>query len=193
MPLLRCARRSSSLKINNHFLLSPNGINWLHCEYSFWRARCNKAALWHSSSVANLVASGCRASLQLVDHPQSMQDQAYYLCRHIIFSCMMYNEISQYASSMSTDPSPSLTLYGTVPMNRSFPYSLHGESSQTTISMEQLSSEALLDRCREQCFNESSKALTLLSTNFDQTSAATRLLRSMVEQIQKGLRTKTVI
>ena len=99
----------------------------------------------------------------------------------------MYNEISQYASSMSNDPSSSLTLYGTVPLNRSFPYSLQGGSDSTAIS------EALLDRCREQCFNESSKALTLLSKDFDQTSAATRLLRSMVEQIQKGLQTKTVI
>ena len=125
-------------------------------------------------SVANLVASGCRASLQLVDHSRSLQDHAYYLCRHIIFSTMMYNDISQYSSS-------------TVSMDRSFPASMLTQSSRSVVSME------ILDQCREQCSRESDKALELLSNHFDQTSSATQLLRSIVHQIQKGLQTKTVI
>ncbi len=144
------------------------------------------------SSVANLVASGCRAALQLVDHSPSFQDQAYYLCRHIIFSCLMYNEICQYSSSIPSDSS-SLSLYGTVPINRSFPYSLTTRSSNELVTFEQLNNETLLDQCREQCFKESNKALELLQTNFDQKSSATILLRSILRQIQDGLSTKTVI
>jgi hypothetical protein len=145
------------------------------------------------SSVANLVASGCRASLQLVDHSPTFQDQAYYLCRHIIFSCMMYNEICQYSTSISTDSPSSLTLYGTVPMNRSFPYSIMNQSNNQMITFEQLNNKDLLDKCREQCLRESNKALELLETNFDQKSSATILLRSIIRQIQDGLSSKTVI
>lgn len=144
------------------------------------------------SSVANLVASGCRASLQLVDHSSSLQGQAYYLCRHIIFSCMMYNEICQYSSSLPTDSS-ALTLYGTVPINRSFLYSVMNRSSAELVTFEQLKNDHLLDQCREQCFRESNKALELLKINFDQKSSATALLRSIIQQIQDGLSTKTVI
>ncbi|CAF1038733.1 unnamed protein product [Rotaria sordida] len=143
-------------------------------------------------SVANLVASGCRASLQLVDHSPSFQDQAFYLCRHIIFSCLMYNEISQYSSSFSNDSS-SLTLYGTVPMNRSFPYSVMNKSNHENVTFEQLNNEELLNQCREQCLKESNKALKLLQTNFDQKSSATTLLRSIIQQIQDGLFSKKVI
>jgi hypothetical protein len=144
------------------------------------------------SSVANLVASGCRASLQLVDHSSSLQDQAYHLCRHIVFSCMMYNDISHYSSSIIHDP-PAMTVYGTVSMNRSFPYSIVDRSKNGTTTMEQLNDDQLLDQCRSQCLRESNKALDLLSTQFDPTSPATRLLRSMIQQIQEGLRSKTVI
>ncbi|CAF4751556.1 unnamed protein product, partial [Rotaria sp. Silwood1] len=143
-------------------------------------------------SVANLVASGCRASLQLVDHLPSFQDQAYYLCRHIIFSCMMYNDISQYSSSFANDSS-SLTLYGTVPMNRSFPYSIMNKSNNENVTFEQLNNKELLDQCREQCLKESNKAIELLQTNFDQKSSATILLRSIIKQIQDGLFSKKVI
>ncbi|CAF2415176.1 unnamed protein product [Rotaria sp. Silwood2] len=143
-------------------------------------------------SVANLVASGCRASLQLVDHSSSFQDQAYYLCRHIIFSCMMYNDISQYSSSFSNDSS-SLTLYGTVPMNRSFPFSIMNKSNNENVTFEQLNNEQLLDQCRKQCLKESNRAIELLQTNFDQKSSATILLRSIIQQIQDGLLSKKVI
>jgi hypothetical protein len=141
------------------------------------------------SSVANLVASGCRASLQLVDHSISLQNQAYYLCRHLVFSCMMYNEICQYSSTDSS----SLTLYGTVPINRSFPYSIMNESTDKLITFDQLKNEKFLDQCREQCLNESNKALEILQTDFDQKSSATNLLRSIIKQIQDGLSTRTVI
>ncbi len=144
------------------------------------------------SSVANLVASGCRASLQLVDHSPSFQDQAYYLCRHIIFSCIMYNEISQYSSSISKDSS-SLSLYGIAPMHCSFPYSIMTRSENETVTFEDLNNKELLDKCREQCLKESNKALELLQTNFDQKSSATVLLRSVIQQIQDGLFSKTVI
>ncbi len=140
------------------------------------------------SSVANLVASGCRASLQLVDHSSSFQDQAYYLCRHIVFSCIMYNEISQYSSSISKDSS-SLSLYGIAPMNCSF----MTRSDNETVTFEDLNNKELLDKCREQCLKESNKALELLQTNFDQKSSATVLLRSVIQQIQDGLFSKTVI
>ena len=144
--------------------------------------------------MANLVASGCRASLQLVDHSLAMQNQAYYLCRHMIFSSMMYNEICQYSSSSSTDSSSKLTLYGTVPINRSFPYSIFNEKNRNELlTFEQLNNEQLLDQCREQCFRESQKALELLQSNFDAKSSATKLLRSIVQQIQDGLSSKTVI
>ncbi|CAF1005120.1 unnamed protein product [Adineta steineri] len=143
-------------------------------------------------SVANLVASGCRASLQLVDHPSSFQDQAYYLCRHIIFSCIMYNEISQYSSSISNDSS-TLALYGNVPIDRSFPYSISTRSTNDKVTVEELNDEKLLDKCREQCLRESNKALELLQTNFDQKSSATALLRSIIKYIQDGLSSKTVI
>ncbi|UJR23472.1 hypothetical protein I4U23_026472 [Adineta vaga] len=143
-------------------------------------------------SVANLVASGCRASLQLVDHSSSFQDQAYYLCRHMIFSCIMYNEISQYSSLLPKDSS-SLTLYGTVPINRSFPFSLMKKSSNESVASEELNDQQLLDQCREQCLKESNKALILLQTNFDQQSPATTLLRSIIQRIQDGLVSKTVI
>ena len=144
--------------------------------------------------MANLVASGCRASLQLVDHSLAMQNQAYYLCRHMIFSSMMYNEICQYSSSSSTDSSSKLTLYGTVPINRSFPYSIFNEKNRNELlTFEQLNNEQLLDQCREQCFRESQKALQLLQSNFDAKSSATKLLRSIVQQIQDGLSSKTVI
>lgn len=147
---------------------------------------------FYFSSVANLVASGCRASLQLVDHSPSMQKQAYYLCRHIIFSCMMYNEICQYSSS--NDPSSSLVLYGTVPINRSFPYSImNGNGGNELITFEQLKNDQLLDQCREQCFAESNKAMEILRTDFDPNSSATKLLRSIIQQIQDGLSSKTVI
>ncbi len=140
----------------------------------------------------NLVASGCRASLQLVDHSISFQNQAYYLCRHIVFSCMMYNEICQYSSSI-TNNSSSLTLYGTVPINRSFPYSIMNRLTNELVSLEELNNEKLLDQCREQCIKESNKALELLQTNFDQKSSATILLRSIIQQIQDGIYSKTVI
>lgn len=123
-----------------------------------------------------------------------MQNQAYYLCRHIVFSCMMYNEICQYSSSSSNDPSPSLTLYGTVPINRSFPYSLMNENSgNELITFDQLKNDQFLDQCREQCFRESNKAVEILKTDFDQKSSATKLLRSIIQQIQDGLSSKTVI
>ncbi len=140
----------------------------------------------------NLVASGCRASLQLVDHSISFQNQAYYLCRHIVFSCMMYNEICQYSSSI-TNNSSSLTLYGTVPINRSFPYSIMNRLTNELVSLEELNNEKLLNQCREQCIKESNKALELLQTNFDQKSSATILLRSIIQQIQDGIYSKTVI
>jgi hypothetical protein len=104
----------------------------------------------------------------------------------------MYNEICQYSSSISSDSS-SLALYGTVPINRSFPYSLTARSSNELVTFEQLNNETLLDQCREQCFKESNKALELLQTNFDQKSSATILLRSILRQIQDGLSTKKVI
>jgi arginyl-tRNA synthetase len=144
------------------------------------------------SSVANLVASGCRASLQLVDHLPSFQNQAYYLCRHIIFSCMMYNEICQYSTSITNDSS-ALALYGTVPINRSFPYSVMNRSTNELVKFEELNNEKLLDQCRKQCLNESNKALELLQTNFDQKSSATNLLRSIIQQIQDGIHSKKVI
>ncbi len=140
----------------------------------------------------NLVASGCRASLQLVDHSISFQNQAYYLCRHIVFSCMMYNEICQYSSSIINNSS-NLTLYGTVPINRSFPYSIMNRLTNELVSLEELNNEKLLDQCREQCIKESNKALELLQTNFDQKSSATILLRSIIQQIQDGIYSKTVI
>ena len=138
------------------------------------------------SSVANLVASGCRACLQLVDHSTSFQNQAYYLCRHIVFSCLMYNEICQYSSTIPNDSS-SLMLYGTVPVNRSFPYSIGNKTTN------ELNDENLLNQCREQCLRECNKALELLQTNFDQKSTATILLRSIIQQIQDGVSSKTVI
>jgi hypothetical protein len=110
----------------------------------------------------------------------------------MIFSCMMYNEICQYSSSISTDSMP-LTLYGTVPMNRSFPYSIKSESKNETITLDQLNNDELLDQCREQCSKESNKALELLDKYFDQKSSATILLRSIIQQIQDGLYSKTVI
>ena len=123
-----------------------------------------------------------------------MQTQAYYLCRHIVFSCMMYNEICQYSSSSPNDPSLSLTLYGTVPINRSFPYSLMNENSgNELITFDQLKTDQLLNQCREQCFHESKKAMEILQTDFDQKSSATKLLRSIIQQIQDGLSSKTVI
>lgn len=84
-------------------------------------------------------------------------------------------------------------LYGTVPINRSFPYSLMDKTKNENITFEQLNDEALLDQCREQCFKESNKALELLQTNFDQKSSATSLLRLMIKQIQDGLLSKGVI
>lgn len=147
---------------------------------------------YYFSSVANLVASGCRASLQLVDHSLSFQDQAYYLCRHIIFSCMMYNEISQYSSSIQSDSSI-LAQYGTVPVNRSFPYSMMNKLTNENVTFEQLNNQELLDECRGQCLKESNKALELLKTNFDQKSSATNLLRLIIKQIQDGLTSKKVI
>jgi hypothetical protein len=104
----------------------------------------------------------------------------------------MYNDICQYSSSLSTDSS-SLTLYGTVPINRSFPYSILSQFSNELITFNQLKDEKLLDQCREQCLNESNKALEILQTDFDQKSSATNLLRSIIKQIQDGLSTKTVI
>ena len=86
-----------------------------------------------------------------------------------------------------------MTVYGTVPMNRSFPYAIVDRSKSRTITMEQLNDDQLLDQCRSQCLRESNKALDLLSTQFDATSPATRLLRSIIQQIQEGLRSKTVI
>ncbi|CAF5110582.1 unnamed protein product, partial [Rotaria socialis] len=65
----------------------------------------------------------------------------------------MYNEISQYSSSISHDPA-SLTLYGTVSMNRSFPYSLMNKSTTENVALEQLNNEELLDHCRDQCLVE---------------------------------------
>lgn len=98
----------------------------------------------------------------------------------------MYNEICQYSSSISNDSS-SLMLYGTAPINRSFPYSISNKITN------ELNDETLLDQCREQCLNESNKALELLQTNFDQKSTATILLRSIIQQIQDGISSKTVI
>ncbi|CAF4831328.1 unnamed protein product, partial [Rotaria magnacalcarata] len=80
--------------------------------------------------------------------------------------------------SISHDPS-SLTLYGTVPMNRSFPYSLMNTSKAENVTLEQLNNEELLDHCRDQCLVESNKALDLLKENFDQKSSATSLIRSI--------------
>jgi hypothetical protein len=61
------------------------------------------------------------------------------------------------------------------------------------VSLEELNNEKLLDQCREQCIKESNKALELLQTNFDQKSSATILLRSIIQQIQDGIYSKTVI
>ncbi len=105
---------------------------------------------------------------------------------------MMYNEICQYSSSLPPDSS-SLTLYGTVPINRSFPYSMMSESSKESITLEQLKNENFLDQCREQCLKESNKALEILKTDFDEKSSATNVLRSIIKQIQDGLSTRTVI
>ena len=77
----------------------------------------------------------------------------------------MYNEICQYSSSISTD-SPTLLLYGTAPMNRSFPYSVLNKSSNEMITFNQLNNKELLDQCREQCLKESNKALELLQKGF---------------------------
>jgi hypothetical protein len=104
----------------------------------------------------------------------------------------MYNEICQYSSSKSNDLS-SLTLYGTVPINRSFPYSIMNKSTNELINIEELNNENLLDSCREQCLKESNKALELLEKNFEQKSSATILLRSIIKKIQDGLNSKTVI
>jgi arginyl-tRNA synthetase len=104
----------------------------------------------------------------------------------------MYNEISQYSSSISKDSS-SLSLYGIAPMNCSFPYSIMTRSDNETVTFEDLNNKELLDKCREQCLKESNKALELLQTNFDQKSSATVLLRSVIQQIQDGLFSKTVI
>jgi len=104
----------------------------------------------------------------------------------------MYNEICQYSSSI-TNNSSSLTLYGTVPINRSFPYSIMNRLTNELVSLEELNNEKLLDQCREQCIKESNKALELLQTNFDQKSSATILLRSIIQQIQDGIYSKTVI
>jgi len=101
----------------------------------------------------------------------------------------MYNEICQYSSTDSS----SLTLYGTVPINRSFPYSIMNESTDKLITFDQLKNEKFLDQCREKCLNESNKALEILQTDFDQKSSATNLLRSIIKQIQDGLSTRTVI
>jgi hypothetical protein len=104
----------------------------------------------------------------------------------------MYNEICQYSSSVSTD-SPSLILYGTAPMNRSFPYSIMAKSSNEMITFDQLNNKELLDTCREQCLKESNKALELLQKGFDQKSSATIFLRSIIEKIQAGVYSKTVL
>ena len=103
----------------------------------------------------------------------------------------MYNEISQYSSSVPTD-SP-LMVYGTVPLTRSFPYSIMTKSENETVTFEQLNNEELLNKCRGQCLEESNKALELLLTNFDQKSSATNLICSIVKQIQDGLFSKRVI
>jgi hypothetical protein len=104
----------------------------------------------------------------------------------------MYNEICQYSSSISNDSS-NLTLYGTVPMNRSFPYSITNRVENELIHFKQLNNDKLLDQCREQCLKESNKAFELLQTNFDQKSSATILLRSIIQQIQDGVHSKKVI
>jgi len=135
---------------------------------------------------------------------------------------MMYNEICQYSSP---NDSSSATPYGTVPLTRSFPYSLLNRKTNDLITFEELNNVDLLDQCREQCLNESQKAFDLLRTNFfeelnnvdlldqcreqclnesqkafdllrtnfDPNSSATKVLQSILQQIQDGLRSKTVI
>lgn len=102
----------------------------------------------------------------------------------------MYNEICQYSSP---NDSSSATPYGTVPLTRSFPYSLLNRKTNDLITFEELNNVDLLDQCREQCLNESQKAFDLLRTNFDPNSSATKVLQSILQQIQDGLRSKTVI
>ncbi|CAF0863649.1 unnamed protein product [Didymodactylos carnosus] len=148
-------------------------------------------------SVANLVAYGCRASLQLVNHSKLMQDNAYYLCRHIIFSCMMYNDISQYAIQTSTTDnttnttplsSSSLMLYGLSPVQLSYPYSMAKELEQHDPSKPITYTDKLtLDKCREQCVRETYKGFQLLEKFPDQSSQAVDTLRTILQQTQEGV------
>ena len=105
---------------------------------------------------------------------------------------MMYNEICQYSTVTTTDPLAT-SIYGTVPVSLSFPYSCLTRSQDRTGPIEQVFDEKLLDQCRAECSSESNKALALLSTSFDSSSSATKLLHSMIEKIQKGLESKSVV
>lgn len=132
------------------------------------------------------MAAGCRASLQLVDHPVKFQNEVHDFCRHFLFGSLIYNEICQFSTSTNNE-SKNATFYGMVPFNRSFPYALSNRSSESHID------EQILDQCRIHCLNETNKASDLLSKNFDKTCSATRILRSMIEQIEMGLKTKSVL
>ena len=153
-------------------------------------------------SVANLVAFGCRASLQLVDHSLEMQASAYSLCQHLIFSYLMCSEIYQYESPISPATISSnsflVTAHTTATMNRSFPFAMMQEtkkqkSENSITEISHCNERSVLDKCRRQCLLESDKALALLDKNFNVEPSATDILRALIRQVQNDtLMAKTI-